>query len=256
MKLREYSEPLSFDTAFWMGGVHNPDYPLDQLGSLSLEVSEKLRGMAIIVLLTKGDSDTFYHNLMRSGIAREIYLRRCRDSGLLGDHHRASGRYEPFLDAVAAGDFALAGRIAALSPAEWMADHEYEDDYCYARSLFALIAVPTDVEALPDLTAKWEAFLDGEPSAKLAVVRALQQVNQREFNEGFSDLLRERKMQIAADIARGQFEKPTVIAQRQVFIEGLALLRLAGVRGLTSEAEYMYCPAIARRPMRKPFTGE
>ena len=256
MKLKEYADPLSWETAFWMSGVHSPRYPLDQLGSLSLEVSEKLRGMAIIVLLTKGDTDTFYHNLIRSGMARETYLRRCAESGLLDDHHRAAGRYEPFLDAVAAGDFVLARRIAQLSPVEWMEEHEYEDDYCYARSLFAFASEPPDNDLIPGLLARFEAFLERQGSARLAILRALLEKSQIDFDVAFDDLLRERTARIRADIARGQFEKPARVAQRKVFVEGLALLRLADARGLETEPEYIYCPALARKPMKRPFPGE
>ena len=46
-------------------------------------------------------------------------------------------------------------------------------------------------------------------------------------------------------------------AQRRLMIvEGLALLRLAEQRGLTTESDYRYCPSLARRPMEIPFPGE
>ena len=51
-------------------------------------------------------------------------------------------------------------------------------------------------------------------------------------------------------------EDPEIVAQRQVFVEGLAILRLAERRGLTTQAEYQYCPSLARVPMRTPFPGE
>jgi hypothetical protein len=256
VKLREYIDPLAYDAAFWMAGINNPAYPLDQLGTLSLEVSEKLRTMAIIVLLTKGDSDTFYHDLIRSGVCREVYLRRCQAEGLLEDHHRASGRYEPLLDALAAGDFALAQKIAALSPTDWMSGHEYEDDYCWAQILHAFVLGRPQAGGLPDLIARLDVVLDGAPSSKLVVARALEQGNEEDFDAAFDTLLRERERRIEADIARGQFEKPKVVAERQVFIEGLALLRLAETKGLHLQPEYLFCPALARRPMITPFPGE
>ena len=57
---------------------------------------------------------------------------------------------------------------------------------------------------------------------------------------------------IAADRARFQMETPQVVAERLVFVEGLALLRLAEVQGLRTQREYLYCPANARLRMRTP----
>src|SRR5262245_43484335 len=115
MQLEEYGEVLAYDIAFWMQGLTEPTYPVEQLGKLSLELSDKLRGLAILTLLVKGNSDFFYHNLIRSGIARETYLQRLKDAGIDDDYHQASGRYEPLLDAIASHDLALARRIVVLS---------------------------------------------------------------------------------------------------------------------------------------------
>ena len=256
MNLREYIDTLSYDTAFWMAGVWNSEYPIDQLGDLSLEVSRKLRAMAVMVLVANADSDTFYHNLIRSGIARERYLSRCLEAGAVEDHHRASARYEPLLDAVAAGEFALARRIAALSPRDYRDGHEYEDDYCYAQILHHLIQDPPDRTDIPALLERFEAYLERQGSARLQIVRALAFGAQPDFDNAFDEILRDQEARIRTDKHRGQLEEPGVMALRQVFVEGLALLRLAGNLGFQTEPEYRFCPSLARRPMRKPFPGE
>src|SRR5207249_7380990 len=144
MKLTEYLDSLSYDIGFWLAGIKNPDYPIGQLGDLSMEVSTKLRAAAIIVLVAKGDSDTFFHNLIRSANCRVTYLERLRDVRITDDHHQASGRVSGLVDAVAASDFVTARQIATLSPREWMNGHEYEDDFCYAQILHGLIAASRD----------------------------------------------------------------------------------------------------------------
>src|ERR1700761_7035891 len=68
MQLQEYGKPLAFEAAFWSLGVKDPAYPLDDLGRLSLHLSGTFRAIAIMVLLVKGDTDRFSHNLIRSGI--------------------------------------------------------------------------------------------------------------------------------------------------------------------------------------------
>ncbi len=41
-----------------------------------------------------------------------------------------------------------------------------------------------------------------------------------------------------------------------VFVEGLALLGLAERRGMSTEAEYVFCPAEAREPASLPFPDD
>lgn len=256
MKLTDYLEILAYDIAFWLAGVVNPEYPIEQLGQLSQEVSGKLRAAAIIVLLTKGDSDAFFHNLIRSARCRRAYLQRLAEAGITSDHHQASGRVEPFLDAAAAADFVTAREIIALSPTDWRQGHEYEDDYCYAQALHGLITVPRDDDRLQALFERYEKALSGQSDARLDVVRILAAGDKAAFDAAFEDLVAQRTARIEADKARSQMEDPQVIAERQIYIEGLALLRIAERLGFSTQLEYRYCPSLARVPMVKPFPGE
>jgi len=256
MILEDYGEALAYEVAFAMQGLENPRYPVAHLGDLSLEVSRKLRALAIMVLLVKADVDLFHHNLIRSGLARERYLRRLRDEGIARDHHDASGRCAPLLDAIAAGDLALARRIVALSPSEWREGHEYEDDYCYAQLLGLLIAVAPSTGDVGALLGRFETYLDGEQDPRLEVCRALANGDADQFAVAFEALLSARDATTADDRERSQLEEPEVVADREVYIEGLALLRLAEARGLATDPDYRYCPSLARVPMTEPFPGE
>src|SRR5262249_7195515 len=117
-----------------MTAYQNPGYPLDQLGDVTESVTAKLRAAAIILLVADGDSDGYYHNLMRSARCRLAYLQRCHAAGHDAEYHQASSRSGGFMDAVAAADFAAARQIVALSPLEWLKGREYEDDYCFAQA--------------------------------------------------------------------------------------------------------------------------
>jgi immunity protein 49 of polymorphic toxin system len=255
MKLGEYFEPLAYDAAFWMLGLDNPSHPIGEMGKLALDVSGKLRVLAIISLLARDSSDGFLHNLMRSGKAREKYLARIRRELAVTDHHFVVGRYEPFLDSLAAGDWSLARRIVELSPDEWSSQHEYEDDFLYARVLHGLVqGRPRDF--YEPLLARFEDVIEESPRGRLDVAKALAAADQAAFDDAFESLLDERAAEIEAADARGQLLEPGVVANREVFVEGLALLRLAGHRGLQTEDEYRFCPGSARVPMKKPFPGE
>jgi hypothetical protein len=256
MNLTEYLQIIAYDIAFWMACFRNPDYPLEQLGTVCIEVTAKLRAAAIIALLTKADSDLFFHNLIRSARCRQQYLERLHAANRHSDHHQASGRVGPFLDAVAAEDFIGARQIAALSPKTWLQGHEYEDDYCYAQLVHGLIAAAGSAVALDPLFVRYEQVLGGAADARLEVTRALARRDQSAFDAGFEALLAQRGAQIEAEKARHKIEEPTVVAERQIYVEGIALLRIAQRLGLSTQAEYVYCPSMARVSLQKPFPGE
>ena len=254
MPLSDSAEPLAYDTAFWLVGFEEPGgFEIGDLGKVSIELCGKLRAMAIIALLTTGDTDKFLHNLIRSGQVREAFLSRLKQAGYLTDHHLASGRFEGLLDAIASGDMELAHRISWLSPRTWEAQREYEDDYCYAQILHRLVHGVQAASVYQPSFDRFEAALQGRASARLDVMRALVARSQPDFNAAFEALLQSRQDEIKANIARAQIEEPVILAERMVFIEGLAVLRLAGKLGLTTETDYLYCPSNARLPMRKPF---
>ena len=196
MKLGETLDPLATDVAFWLAGIDAPDYPFHALGELSLEVSTKLRAVAIILLLVRADTDLFLHDLIRSGVVREKYLTRCHAEGRTDDHHCVSGRPGPLLDAIASGDLALVGRIAALSPAQWQKGREYEDDYCFAQLLHRLVQPAPPKDEVAALLDRYEAYQDGQSSARLEVCRALSAGAQQAFDDAFDDRLTERAEEI------------------------------------------------------------
>lgn len=257
MQLAEEVDALAYDTAFWLVGYEEPGvFELEELGAIGVDLSRKLRGLAIITLLTTGDTDKFCHNLIRSGRVREHFLTRMRQVPGQADHHLASGRVDPLLDALAAGDIDLAHRIAWISPRSWEPQREYEDDFCYAQILHRLIHGVASPAVYQPFIDQFERALKGQPSARLDVAKALVQRAQAEFDTAFDALLDARRKDILAAIKRAQIEDPMVLAERQVFIEGLALLRLADKQGLQTLPDYLYCPSLARRPMSQPLPVE
>lgn len=255
MNLSDYTEPLSYDTAFWLAAFTNPDYPVPHLGKICVDVCRKLRTLAILALTVHGDHETYTHNLIRSGRARLSYLQRVRTTGK-PDHHDASARIGPFFDAVAAADFALARQIVALSPDSWRQGHEYEDDWCHAQIAHAVLAPVSDVARVQGLFARWEQLLDGEPDARLPVLRALANRDTQGFDQAFEALVLQRARRIAADRARARIEEPEMVAARQLDIEGLALLRMATQLALPTQAEYLGCPSLARQVTRSVLPPE
>lgn len=254
MRLSDYTGIVAYDIGFWLTALRNPDYPLADLGEVCLDVQAKLRTAAIIQLLSRGDVERFAHNLVRSGRCRVSYLQRARAEG--GDRHQASARIDAFHDAVAAADFALARQIAVLSPSDWREGFEYEDDHCCAQLSFTVIAVAADVARTQALFERWEQALDGRPDARLPVLRALIQRDADGFGPAFEALTQARAAQIAAEQARARIEEPGLLAGWEIWIEGLALLRMATQLKLPTQDEYRFCPSLARQVSRQPLAPE
>src|SRR5215467_12024953 len=211
MVLEEYGEALALEAAFWVQGMKDVRYPAEQLGTLALNLSERFRTLAILVLLVKGSSDGFHHHLIRSGRCRITYLERLQSMGIDGDHHQASGRYQPLLDAIASGELRIAESIAALSPLVWHEQREYEDDYCYAQALHTFLGTQPE-NRLPALFERFAGSLEAEPDPRLAVCEALAERDSDAFASAFTDLLEQRSVAIAEEKRRGRLEEPQVVA--------------------------------------------
>lgn len=256
MALSEYRVDLAYEIAFWSMGLEDADYPIDELGRLSLELSDKLRVLAIITLLTEGEVDHYYHILIRAALTRVKYLEKLSSNGITDDFHQGSARYEPLLNTIAANDFEVASRIVKLSPNDFRTETEYLDDYCYAQLLHQIVTDTASEESTESLFVDFEDFLDGDSSSRLDVCRAVVLGDQASFDEAFESLLDDHELEIVAAKARGQIENPGNMAQRQLFVEGLALLRIAERKGLATATDYRFCPGIARVPMVVPFPEE
>lgn len=249
----EACESLAYEIGFWMQGLEDPNYPLDETASLTREICGHLRSLAIMVLLSKGNSDRFHHNLIRSGRLRLAYLQRVVREGAVEQHDFVCGVFDPLVDAIAAGEIALAQQLAGIVPHDHRPGHEYEDDHCYAQIIGRLLqGRQADAEASA-LLARMEAYLGDPDDARISICRALVGSDQAAFDEAFTAFLDARTKAIKADEARGELAEPPVLAQRAVYVDGLAMLRLAEMRGFGTDPDHLYCPSMARQPMVEPY---
>ncbi|HYD41576.1 MAG TPA: hypothetical protein VEB43_12180 [Anaeromyxobacter sp.] len=227
------------------------------LGKLSTEIARHYRAIGICALLIEADVEGFYGWLLHSAVARRHYLRRCARDGVTGDRWQRTSNAGPFLDAVAAGAWDVARQVAALSPGDWIQGAEYEDDFCHARFLHLLAEPGADPAELARVLDRYERALEGGEDLRLDVDRALLSKDGDAFGAAFRTLLadRERKLRELADPKRDSVQAQDYCFEpdRQVFVEGLALLRLAEGQGIATEPEYPTCPGLARRAPLQRF---
>jgi hypothetical protein len=229
-------------------------YSIVQLAGALENLSNYFQGLAITHLLRGADVDQFRQYLTRSGYARRYFLSRSYRDGNTDNPRLALGRTEAFLDAVAAGQIALARQIASLSGDTWRPDWEYEDDFCYFLFLHRIAGglVPTEAPQLADILARFESALEGGQSPRLTVCRAILARDADAFRTGLLALMEHRREELYHLRERLQQVEPqgcVCWARSFVSIEGFALMRLAegaGLPPLEPDADLPLCPALGR----------
>jgi hypothetical protein len=105
---------------------------------------------------------------------------------------------------------------------------------------------------------QFERVLEGGSDVRLELARALVNKDQESFVSSFAGLLEdhEQKMRKIADPRRDSVlaREYTFEPNRYVMVEGLAILKVAEVLGLTLETEYKFCPSLVRRAEYAPFS--
>jgi len=256
MELDLILENLELSIGFELDEIAE-DNSLENIGGACERIAHEYRSLAICKLLADADTDAFYHNLIRSGQIRFYYLSRCHRENRVQDSLLVASLIASFFDAVTANQFRLAIEMSRLSSRQWSPDDEYEDDFCYARFLYQYVAPELDRDDdLEGILSRFQLALEGKQNARWNVCKSLLAVDQAMFNEAYQQLIDERTEQIEEEEDSALGEEMTFLTEKHIFVEGLAILKIAERVGLQTEAEYLYCPAIARLPMTTPFPND
>lgn len=230
-------------------------------GDLYNNLAAHYRALGIEALLLAANRDAFFHALIQSGITRRYYLEQCQTEGCLDDSGRRASAVAPFLDAVAADQLSLARRIGQLSATAWMREDEYEDDFAYARFLYAIIDVPQGQSAAEcvAILQQYADALQGQSDPRFDVCTALSNTDPEGFADAFDELIAATEQPLPSPEegdADAMIEGDLLFEpNRQVFVEGLALLRIADLRGIPTRPEYPRCPVSARDYDYEPFSA-
>jgi hypothetical protein len=133
-----------------------------------------------------------------------------------------------------------------------MEGDEYEEDFCWVRFL-GIVARHGNAAAseLDPLLERFETALRGVPSGRLEVCRALRAEDAAAFDVAFEAMVHDWQDECDQVALRAE-EELVVAAGTQMFVEGLAVLRLAGKLAIPVSRDYPGCPPLARRPRRNP----
>ena len=253
MSIQELPEEIAL-YAGMLAETASHQIPSQHLGGLSQKLSQQYRALGISLLLREANVDLFFHWLIQSALTRRYFLERCQTEGNLASPYRRASLVGPFFDAVTATQWKLARKIATLSADTHLPGEEYEDDFAYARFLHLL----TDFEA-PDTTGlegaldQFDRALDGGMSVRLDLCRALLDKDQDAFDASFDGLLVDHELRMKKQQKSILARDATFEPNRQVMVEGLALLQIATRLGLQTQSEYRFCPGLVRRVSYAPY---
>ncbi|MCP3137894.1 Imm49 family immunity protein [Pyxidicoccus xibeiensis] len=202
------------------------------------------RRIGVARLFSTGLPDDYFENLSKSARAFLYFLEGADDRAKL------TSRSEPFFDAIACDDLPAAKGIAHHSRQTWNAGEEYEEDFLYVAFLMKRFAADTSRESLEALLARYEQVLQGAEDSRLDLCRALLSAEQKPFDVALTRLVEERDRDIRKKLANERLSPDDVTTTARIWIELLALLRLAEQTGLALAEHYLLAPSIARRVNR------
>jgi hypothetical protein len=231
----------------------SPGMPREALLQAHDDAASSFLAIGVATLLVDGNADAFFLNLCRCAENGRRLLALFRRRAL--DPPPAS-RNVPLLAALAAGDLARADAIAALSRdtlAE--AEREYQDEFLWALCLQRLArAGEIEGAALEPVLARLAE--SGGRESEVAFARALLARDGQGLAEAFAGALVERETEIEERAKAFTTPVTDFAPHRFIWLEGLALLRLAERAGLGLDGEYRYCPRLARLPMTARYEGD
>jgi len=207
----------------------------------ALELCRQFRRRGIASLLLRGEARSLHRDLQRSGAAYAEYLTWA------SDEHKASSKASPFFDAVACGDGTAAALIASRTAVDPKLDEEYEDDFIYMRWLMGRFYLRQQDASLDMMLGRYEVLLDGAEDARALICQALRRGDSEKFDTALQTLIQQREDDYASGIEADQILEEEWATEGKVFVEGLALLRLAAQLGLEIQRDYLFIPSLALR---------
>jgi hypothetical protein len=218
-----------------------------------LDVSLLYRRMACGLLLASYDADGFFYCLYQAADAYLQFLERKHLWGSLEPYYMTRGRAEPLLDALALGDVELSRRIDALAEPRWQPGLEYPEDFRFLMLLPRLVSPAAAREELVEEVERMERELEGAEYPRYDVLKALVLGDALAFEEGLLAAIDACQARMEKERRSGVGNPYALATDANVFIEGLALVRVARARGLRTRSQYPLIPPVALSEPRAAF---
>lgn len=225
--------------------------PAAGMGRYCATLSGHFQALAICHFIANFDLAEFGIHLRRSACIWRFFLELSGEERNRHDRFLALSMTEAFFDALVSGNRPLAMDISAMSGAEWNPEWESGAEFHYFRFLHLLLLDPrgSDADQIEALLRISRACA-GRPTPRLSAGWALMDGDAKAFRESLEAMLdakRDRDRARMRDLPPGDLlTGPGSLLS----LEGLALMRLAQLRGLGEAAfpRHPLCPRSALLP--------
>ena len=232
--------------------VHALSAPRVEVRAAAIQqVCDHLRRLGLCALLGQADLGRYVAGLHASAQAYLFVLQHVAWEDLVDGYYLCASRARPFYDALAIDDWSTAHAIARASAQRRWDEDESAEDFAWTR---LLMACPGDGEASRDVEARLLAQLEREAEdgdVRVALGHALHARSAEDFEPAFVRYVAEREEAARAESASSAADPEWKATERAVFVEGLALARLAARRGISLVDTYRGLPPLAMKPLRR-----
>lgn len=206
---------------------------------LALEAASFCRQAGCGELLSRMNTRAFFEALAQSARIYLDLLERRQECSERDAYYLARSKAAPFFDALAAQEKELVARMLPLLTRDWMPRMEPEELFHYHMAISCLVGDSGDLEGA---LRSFERALEGGESVRFDVTRALVARDSGAFDVALQSLIDERCMALAKDRKAGIFDPYFHQTEAHVFVEGLALIRVAQERGMGVRRWYRTIP--------------
>lgn len=221
-----------------------------------IKLCANYRKISIAVLLSEANTDAFYGSLYLSARTYVFLLKHVREYPDVDPYYLCKSRAEPFWDAVVADDMVTAREIATLATSGWKQGLEDEDDYCYFDFIMALVENPANVSLLEQKVQKFKTVMEGDTSVRFDICSALMQLNSDDFKHSLCELIDERDTNLKEEIEYESLSPEDAQTEAVVFIEGIALVKIAKLLNMAVGNQYKFIPSLAFVASSDSFSPE
>ncbi|MCY1030186.1 hypothetical protein OV207_01870 [Corallococcus sp. BB11-1] len=213
-------------------------------GAALLKICLDHRRLAIAHLLGALDVRAYSQHLQQSARAYVFMLRQARVGTAVDPYYLCRSRAEPFWDALAAGDFPLAAEIAALVPAQPHPGMEDPVLFLYFDVIMAM-ARGEDTALLQEKLRALDAEKDPTLSFRYDASSALFHGDDAGLAKALEGMGSEHAAWFAELSETDSIAPEDAQTQTFVFMEGLALARLASHLGMQDVLPQRFIPEVA-----------
>ena len=249
--LEVYQENIRFTLSHLLGTLKEVRHI--ELEAVTVqEISTRYRRLAICSLLLEADTTGFFRLLSCSAQAYLSLLRKVDWPSIEAPYYLCASRASPFFDALAASEPDTASELARRSATSWMREDEYEEDFLYMRFLMELALEGRSPQRVAEMLQRLQkAGADREPE-RVGVCEALFASDSTAFDLAMERLERKRREEVSLQQKNPGAVPQMLSTEPYVFIEGLALVRLADRLGIQTLCQYPGIPAIAMTTPKGP----